>query len=143
MPLQVLTSDELAGSLRRLKPTAMLAKDRCVQFVELLTLELLPDKAGAKSVLWQGGDKRPADGLRLRGGCSVQLHFFHICVVCFPLGPACCYRNPCSTFCLPPLFCAASRACRRFLSFVLHGDLQPLGLPSLCCAGSRACRSAR
>ncbi|KAI7842991.1 hypothetical protein COHA_003396 [Chlorella ohadii] len=28
MPLQVLTSDELAGSLRRLKPTAMLAKDR-------------------------------------------------------------------------------------------------------------------
>lgn len=28
MPLQVLTSDELAGSLRRLKPTTMLAKDR-------------------------------------------------------------------------------------------------------------------
>ncbi|KAL4434252.1 hypothetical protein ABPG75_000693 [Micractinium tetrahymenae] len=28
MPLQVLTSDELQGSLRRLKPTAMLAKDR-------------------------------------------------------------------------------------------------------------------
>ena len=31
MPLQVLTSDELAGSLRRLKPTAMLAKDRCAR----------------------------------------------------------------------------------------------------------------
>ncbi|PSC76643.1 Nop53 (60S ribosomal biogenesis) [Micractinium conductrix] len=28
MPLQVLTSDELQGSLRRLKPTTMLAKDR-------------------------------------------------------------------------------------------------------------------
>ena len=57
MPLQVLTSDELAGSLRRLKPTAMLAKDRCAEVLHANSLTS-PGTAGAKRMLWRGGGRR-------------------------------------------------------------------------------------